>query len=62
MSSHLVEILLPVRTGNGELVTPARFEELLHERFGVEHTTIQVEHTSDRLLDIASLRSDHTDR
>ena len=34
---HLVEILLPVRTGNGELVTPARFEELLHEltdRFG----------------------------
>jgi hypothetical protein len=37
MSSHLVEILLPVRTGNGELVTPARFEELLHEltdRFG----------------------------
>jgi cobalt-zinc-cadmium efflux system protein len=32
-------------------------EELLHERFGLEHTTLQVEHTSDRLLGISSLRA-----
>jgi len=31
-------------------------EELLHDRFGLEHTTLQVEHTSDRLLSIARLR------
>jgi cobalt-zinc-cadmium efflux system protein len=37
-------------------------EEMLHERFGLDHTTIQVEHTSDRLLGITSLRSDHPDR
>ena len=37
-------------------------ETLLHERFGLDHTTLQVEHTSDRLLDIASLRSDQPDR
>jgi cobalt-zinc-cadmium efflux system protein len=37
-------------------------EELLHERFGLEHTTIQVEHTADRLLGISPLRSDRPDR
>jgi cobalt-zinc-cadmium efflux system protein len=37
-------------------------ETMLHERFGLVHTTIQVEHTSDRLLGIASLRSDRPDR
>ena len=37
-------------------------ETLLHERFGLDHTTIQVEHTSDRLLGIATLRSDRPDR
>lgn len=37
-------------------------EELLHERFGLEHTTIQVEHTADRLLGISSLRTDRPDR
>jgi len=37
-------------------------EELLHERFGLEHTTIQVEHTADRLLGISRLRSDRPDR
>jgi cobalt-zinc-cadmium efflux system protein len=37
-------------------------ETLLHERFGLDHTTIQVEHTSDRLLGIASMRSDRPDR
>jgi cobalt-zinc-cadmium efflux system protein len=37
-------------------------ETLLHDRFGLDHTTLQVEHTSDRLLDIATLRSDQPDR
>ena len=37
-------------------------EALLHERFGLDHTTIQVEHTSDRLRGIPALRSDHPDR
>ncbi len=37
-------------------------ETLLHERFGLDHTTLQVEHTSDRLLGITPLRSDRTDR
>jgi len=37
-------------------------ETLLHERFGLDHTTLQVEHTSDRLLGITTLRTDHPDR
>jgi cobalt-zinc-cadmium efflux system protein len=37
-------------------------ETLLHERFGLDHTTIQVEHTSDRLLGISSLRSGRRSR
>jgi cobalt-zinc-cadmium efflux system protein len=37
-------------------------ETLLHERFGLDHTTLQVEHTSDRLLGITPLRSDRADR
>jgi cobalt-zinc-cadmium efflux system protein len=37
-------------------------EEMLHDRFGLEHTTIQVEHTADRLLRISPLRSIRRDR
>jgi cobalt-zinc-cadmium efflux system protein len=37
-------------------------ETMLHHRFGLEHTTLQVEHTSDRLLDIQSLRTGREDR
>jgi cobalt-zinc-cadmium efflux system protein len=37
-------------------------ETLLQERFGLDHTTLQVEHTSDRLLEITPLRSDLPDR
>jgi hypothetical protein len=29
-ASHLVQILLPTRTGTGQPVTQTRFEELLH--------------------------------
>lgn len=37
-------------------------EASLHDRYGLEHTTLQVEHTSDRLLGISSLRSGREDR
>lgn len=37
-------------------------EAVLHDRYGLEHTTLQVEHTSDRLLGISSLRSGRADR
>jgi cobalt-zinc-cadmium efflux system protein len=37
-------------------------EMLLHDRFDLEHTTLQVEHTSDRLLRISPLRSARRDR
>ena len=37
-------------------------EALLHDRFDVEHTTLQVEHSSDRLLSIGRLRAARRDR
>jgi cobalt-zinc-cadmium efflux system protein len=37
-------------------------ETLLHERFGLDHTTLQVEHTSDRLLEIRPLHDSSPDR
>jgi len=37
-------------------------EVLLHDRFELDHTTLQVEHTSDRLLRISPLRSARRDR
>jgi cobalt-zinc-cadmium efflux system protein len=37
-------------------------EALLHERYALDHTTLQVEHTSERLLAIDRLRSIRRDR
>jgi cobalt-zinc-cadmium efflux system protein len=37
-------------------------EQLLHDRFHLEHTTLQVEHTADRLLSIGRLRAGRRDR
>jgi cobalt-zinc-cadmium efflux system protein len=37
-------------------------ETMVHERYGIDHTTLQVEHTAARLLGIALLRSDQEDR
>jgi cobalt-zinc-cadmium efflux system protein len=37
-------------------------EAILHERFGLDHTTLQVEHTSERLLAIRPLRNIRRDR
>ena len=36
---------------------PPRARGVLHDRFGIDHTTLQVEHTADRLLSIGRLRS-----
>jgi cobalt-zinc-cadmium efflux system protein len=43
-----------VLVGRGEDCHGIRreLESVLHDRFGIEHTTLQVEHTSNRLLDI----------
>jgi cobalt-zinc-cadmium efflux system protein len=37
-------------------------EAALHDRFGIDHTTLQVEHTADRLLQVESLRDSRPDR
>jgi len=37
-------------------------EQVVGSRFGIEHTTLQVEHTSDRLISIEPLRNDRPDR
>ena len=37
-------------------------EEVVGSRFGIDHTTLQVEHTSDRLLSIEPLRNVREDR
>jgi len=37
-------------------------EALLHERFALDHTTLQVEHTSERLHEIRPLRDSRPDR
>ena len=49
-----------VLVGRGEDCHGIRreLEAMLHDRFALEHTTLQVEHTSDRLLEIQPLRDD----
>ena len=37
-------------------------EQALGDRYGIDHTTLQVEHTSDRLLSIEPLRNSREDR
>jgi cobalt-zinc-cadmium efflux system protein len=37
-------------------------ETILHQRFGIDHTTLQVEHSQDELLSSRPLRSVHPDR
>jgi cobalt-zinc-cadmium efflux system protein len=54
ISSGFPALSAHVLVGRGEDCHGIRreLEAVLHERFGLEHTTLQVEHTSDRLLDI----------
>jgi cobalt-zinc-cadmium efflux system protein len=37
-------------------------ESVLHERFGLDHTTLQVDHAQPELIEIRPLRSSHPDR
>jgi cobalt-zinc-cadmium efflux system protein len=55
ISSGFPALSAHVLVGRGEDCHGIRreLEAVLHERFGIEHTTLQVEHTADRLLDIS---------
>jgi cobalt-zinc-cadmium efflux system protein len=55
ISSGFPALSAHVLVGRGEDCHRIRqeLEAQLHERFGIEHTTLQVEHTSERLLDIS---------
>jgi cobalt-zinc-cadmium efflux system protein len=54
ISSGFPALSAHVLVGRGEDCHHIRqeLEALLHERFHIDHTTLQVEHTADRLLDI----------
>jgi cobalt-zinc-cadmium efflux system protein len=64
ISSGFPALSAHVLVGRGEDCHTIRrdLEAMLHERFGVDHTTLQVEHTSDRLLEIRPLRNLRRDR
>jgi cobalt-zinc-cadmium efflux system protein len=55
ISSGFPALSAHVLVGRGEDCHCIRreLEAVLHERFGIDHTTLQVEHTADRLLDIS---------
>jgi cobalt-zinc-cadmium efflux system protein len=55
ISSGFPALSAHVLVGRGEDCHGIRreLEAVLHERFGINHTTLQVEHTADRLLDIS---------
>jgi cobalt-zinc-cadmium efflux system protein len=63
ISSGFPSLSAHVLVGRGEDCHGIRreLERLMHDRFGLEHTTLQVEHTSDRLLEIHPLRDDRQD-
>jgi cobalt-zinc-cadmium efflux system protein len=57
LAAHVV-----VRPSSDRDLIRRRREVALHERFGLDHTTLQVDHTSARLLGISSLRTGRRDR
>lgn len=57
LSAHVL-----VERGEDCHLARRELEGLLHDRFGIDHTTLQVEHTAARLLGITLLRSDGQDR
>jgi cobalt-zinc-cadmium efflux system protein len=63
ISSGFSALSAHVLVGRGEDCHRIRreLETVLHDRFGLEHTTLQVEHTSDRLLEISPLRDEAPD-
>jgi cobalt-zinc-cadmium efflux system protein len=64
ISSGFPALSAHVLVGQGEDCHAIRrdLEALLHERFGIDHSTLQVEHTQDELLSIRPLRNIHPDR
>jgi len=59
ISSGFPALSAHVLVGRGEDCHGIRraLEALLHERFGLDHTTLQVDHTSERLHDIQGLQT-----
>jgi cobalt-zinc-cadmium efflux system protein len=57
LSAHVL-----VRPGDDCHAVRRELEQLLNARFGIGHTTLQVEHAQPELLRIRSLRSDRQDR
>jgi cobalt-zinc-cadmium efflux system protein len=57
LSAHVL-----VRPGDDCHAIRRRLEAVLHSRFGIAHTTLQVEHAQPDLLTIRSLRSGREDR
>jgi cobalt-zinc-cadmium efflux system protein len=64
ISSGFPALSAHVLVGRGEDCHRIRreLEAILHERFGLDHTTLQVDHTSDRLHEIQPLRNVPPDR
>ena len=64
ISSGFPALSAHVLVGQGEDCHAIRreLEGILHERFGIDHSTLQVEHAQDELLSIRPLRSVHPDR
>jgi cobalt-zinc-cadmium efflux system protein len=57
LSAHIL-----VQPGDDCHATRRRLETLLQSRFGIDHTTLQVDHAQPELLNIRPLRSDRVDR
>jgi cobalt-zinc-cadmium efflux system protein len=64
ISSGFPALSAHVLVGQGEDCHAIRreLERVLHDRFSVDHTTLQVEHAQTELLAITPLRSIHRDR
>ncbi len=64
ISSGFPALSAHVLVGQGEDCHAIRreLEAILQTRFGIDHTTLQVEHANDELLSIQPLRSIHPDR
>jgi cobalt-zinc-cadmium efflux system protein len=64
ISSGFPALSAHVLVGQGEDCHAIRreLEEILEQRFGIDHTTLQVEHAQNELLEIQPLRSIHPDR
>ncbi len=64
ISSGFPALSAHVLVGQGEDCHAIRreLESILHDRFGIDHTTLQVDHSQSSMLEIQPLRSSHPDR